>query len=237
MTQRNRQQWKTIDGFSRYQFGERGQIRSVPRTANGRTYPGKVLATRPNNRGYLMVDLTDDNGVKHTVTVHSMILEAFRGKPQPGQEACHGPGGQTDNSVTNLRWGWPPENVSDRYGPPESRKKAQPKMCVRCGERPAGRGGQRCHPCVAQLGERAAFLLWSGWKLDRAAEELGYPSLAGLHALAVKYGGYGRPPWVWTVRVTWGRYSLSLRRVAGCRWFRYALSLVTRRGRLGGDTP
>jgi hypothetical protein len=44
-------------------------------------------------------------GRVRTVTVASLVLRTFRGPPGPGQRARHGPGGKTDDSLGNLRWG------------------------------------------------------------------------------------------------------------------------------------
>jgi hypothetical protein len=39
------------------------------------------------------------------IPVGRLVLLAFRGRPDPGQRAKHGPGGKTDDSLANLHWG------------------------------------------------------------------------------------------------------------------------------------
>lgn len=196
--------WKVIPGFSSYEASDRGLVRSLDRQlADGRAVKGRVLTARPSNRGYLLVDLVDDQGQKKTRTVHTLVLLTFVGPPPPGQETRH-----LDDNPLNNRWaprcppgnlvyGTPPENVADRMA--NSPAKPRPvKTCVRC-EVPFEGNGRRCHGCVVTIGKQGARLLRAGVPLEKAAAQLDYPSAAGLHTLAVKHGGYGQP---WSRRVT-----------------------------------
>jgi len=45
--------------------------------------------------------------------VHRLVLYAWAGLPEPGQECRHGLGGKLDNSPGNLRWGTAKENQWD----------------------------------------------------------------------------------------------------------------------------
>lgn len=185
--------WKPIPGFSSYQASDRGRIRSVPRQVGNRQLAGVVLKTRPNNSGYLLVNLTDDSGTRQTRTVHTLVLETFAGPCPDGMESLHENDVPTDNRwPENLRWGTRPENMADRMRNSPAAPKPV-KHCVRCGTE-FGTSGKRCHPCVVEIGEQGAVLLASGVPLDKAAEQLDYPSLTGLHTLARKYGGYGQSP-------------------------------------------
>lgn len=47
--------------------------------------------------------------------VHRLILMAFVGKPNPGEECRHLNGDGTDNRIENLRWGTRKENHRDSY--------------------------------------------------------------------------------------------------------------------------
>ena len=49
-----------------------------------------------------------------TITVHTMVLEAFAGKRPAGMVARHLSGCKTDNRLSNLSWGTPQENSADR---------------------------------------------------------------------------------------------------------------------------
>ena len=52
-------------------------------------------------------------GRKQTLAIHRMVLEAFVGPRQPGQECLHRNDIQGDNRLTNLRWGTHAENQAD----------------------------------------------------------------------------------------------------------------------------
>jgi len=184
--------WKPVPGAAYYQASDRGHVRSVDRTIGGRDYKGVVLKPREDGDGYLVVNITYDGGErKHGVSVARLVLLAHAPEGhRPGLEACHGPGGQKDNRLVNLRWDTKDANREEALGlrllnsPPKARP---PKTCPRCGAEHRGKG-QNCHDCVAGLGVMAASMLSSGMMLDVAAAELEYPP-AGVYNLAVRYGG------------------------------------------------
>jgi hypothetical protein len=194
-----------------------GGIRSIDRTVNGRFYPSTVLRARimANSGGYAGVNLTNDQGERcNGLLVHKLILLAFAGPCPEGMETrhlvnnpldCRWAPGETAAEVManggNIMNGRPSDQFGDqvRNG---SRRRTEPKPdkhCIRCGDEFTG-NGKRCHSCVVLIGRQAAPLLWSGMPLDKACEELDYPSISGLHALARKYGGYGRAPRHWRLR-------------------------------------
>ena len=174
------------------------------------------------------MNVTDDEGVKRTMLVHRFILLAHVGECPPGMETRHlrndpldcrwAPGVTAEEVLAaggNITYGWPSDQPEDQFRN-GSRRRAEPKperRCILCDAR-LTTTGKRCHECVVSIGRQAADLLWADPRLDKACEELEYPSETGLHTLAVKYGGYGRPPWRWRVR----------------RW-------LTRRNRRGASQP
>jgi hypothetical protein len=93
--------WEPIGhGFTAYQASDQGQIRSIDRTlTGGRRCKGVVLKTRVSNRGYLLVNVRDDNGTVQTRTVHTLVMLAFVGLPPPGQETRH-----LDDVPANNQW-------------------------------------------------------------------------------------------------------------------------------------
>ena len=179
--------WETIPGFSKYEAGDLGRVRSA-RTGN-------VLATRPSNSGYLLVKLYDDNGKQQTKTVHGLVLLTFAGPRPDGQETLHGPGGPLDNRwPENIRYGTKPENAADRAAAGTAKTPAA-YPCVnhgRCGGMVV-KEGSRCLPCVTEVGERAAAMLDDGVGLDEVARRLGYQNAAWVHKLACNFGGYSKP--------------------------------------------
>jgi hypothetical protein len=192
--------WRTIPGFGSYEASDHGEIRSIDRAVGTRQLKGVTLKTRPSNRGYLLVNLTDDQGAKQTRTVHTLVMRAFVGPCPAGMETRH-----LDDDPLNNRWApvTPPGNLV--YGPKWAQEddkyrngrprpvKYEPRPCVRCGE-PATRGGRRCHACVVELGEQAGELLRAGVTLEEVNTRLGYGNAAYLHTLAVRYGGWGFAP-------------------------------------------
>lgn len=218
--------WLPIPGFSAYEACDRGEIRSVDRAAGGRQLRGRVLKTRvAGTSPYPLVNLTDDQGVRQTRTVHSLVLLTFAGPCPEGQESLHFNDVPTDNRwPENLGYGTHPENVVQRMlNRPAAPKPV--KVCARCQNEFEG-NGRRCHSCVVQLGELAAVRLAEGIDLEKVAEELGYPSAVGIWRLAVRYGGAV----VWTgedvqtinqqlqdAAAIWGRRSL-LHRIR--RWWK-----------------
>ena len=201
--------WKSMAalGFSAYEACTDGSLRSVDRIVGERqALKGTVLKTRPSNRGYPLVNLTQDDGKRVTRTVHSLILATFDGLPPSGMVGRHlnddptdnrwAPGATREQRIAaggNLMYGTPPENEADKVAN-GNRPAAAVKLCVRC-QGPMVGNGRRCHECVVWIGVTAAELLSGGTPLGSACEQLEYPSAEGLHTLAVKYGGYGvRPP-------------------------------------------
>jgi hypothetical protein len=72
-----------------------------------------MLKPFPAPNGYLLVDLSRDD-TRTRWFVHRLVLAIFDGPCPAGQEACHGPGGQQNNSLANLRYGTHAENIADR---------------------------------------------------------------------------------------------------------------------------
>ena len=199
-------EWKTWDGFSKYEVSNQGLIR--------RRSDGFLMALFPDKDRYLRVTLTGDDGKKYNLSVARCVLTAHDRPCPPGMESRHwnddpqdnrwAPGGENACvlGLGNLVWGTKEENLADRARNRPPRARPGPAPCVnheRCGGY-AGSGGRRCHACVVQLGKDGAELLWSGMRLADAAEQLGYPAIH-LHTLAVKYGGYGQRPSRWSQRV------------------------------------
>lgn len=111
--------WLPIPGFEGYyEVSDLGRVRSLPRLVtrgHGRhmNLKGRVLKPqfRPNT-GYYGVGLCVE-GKSQNYYVHRLVLMAFRGLPEPGQEGCHENDIRTDNRLENLRWDSHLANVGD----------------------------------------------------------------------------------------------------------------------------
>lgn len=174
-------EWKKVTGYPGYEWSHRGHVRSVARDL--------VMKQRPNNSGYMVVNVINDEGVKETVLVHRMILRAHAGEFEPWEESLHGPGGQTDNRFPeNLCKGTRWVNVAERAAANPAAPKPQTPCVNQCG-RLAGKGGRRCPECIAELGRAAAALYVAGKDPDQVAAALSYSSPNGTYRHAVNHGG------------------------------------------------
>lgn len=105
-----------MKGFEEsYEVSDSGQVRSLTRLvqySNGkkRTHLGRVLKTSSKTARYPLVTLYK-NGISTSRTVHSLVLEAFRGDRPEGFVALHLNNDPTDNRLENLQWGTQAENI------------------------------------------------------------------------------------------------------------------------------
>lgn len=110
------ERWLPVVGFEgSYEVSDHGRVRGLDRIgAAGQRVAGRVLTPTPNSHGYPAVTLYG-NGLRRVGKVHRLVLEAFVGPCPDGMEACHGPDrDQTNNRLSNLRWGTSSENNFDR---------------------------------------------------------------------------------------------------------------------------
>jgi NUMOD4 motif len=104
------ERWKPVPGYEGwYEVSDWGNVASLPRA----TTRGKVLKAQVSTKGYRQVGLSKYGTVKIR-RISNLVLEAFVSARPPGHEACHGPGGQLDDSLGNLSWGTPAQNQLDR---------------------------------------------------------------------------------------------------------------------------
>lgn len=74
----------------------------------------KLNPTPDARSGHIKVGLTQD-GKRHSLAVHRLILEAFVGPCPPGMQCCHDPDrNPANNCVRNLRWDTPQGNADDK---------------------------------------------------------------------------------------------------------------------------
>lgn len=98
---------RDVDGYSNYEVSETGDV------INKKT--GRVLKYRFDKHGYANVNLSK-NGVCHNKLVHRLVAKAFL--TQPSEEAWqvnHDNGDKSDNSVGNLYYATPSENMMHAY--------------------------------------------------------------------------------------------------------------------------
>jgi hypothetical protein len=113
---RHGETWRNIPGYPGYQASDQGRIRSVDRIVRGREYGGMVLATRISQKGYVLVNIRDDEGRMRTCSVHVLVLLAHAGeRPADKPITRHLNDDKTDNRwPENICYGTRPENEADK---------------------------------------------------------------------------------------------------------------------------
>lgn len=113
------EQWADVPGYpGLYEVSTCGQVRARRKmNAAGVWLPAKLL--KPGLRGgnllYKHVILRQPGEAPRGYGVSRLVLEAFLGAPEPPANcALHGPAGQLDNHLSNLRWGTRSDNMLDR---------------------------------------------------------------------------------------------------------------------------
>jgi len=114
-----KEQWLAIPGYEGfYEVSNLGRVRSMDRAVghpiNGKiSLKGKVLIQSLSSDGlYFVVSLCKE-GQQKTYAVHKLVASTWLGPRPTGTEICHGPAGQKNNAVSNLRYGTRSENQLD----------------------------------------------------------------------------------------------------------------------------
>lgn len=112
--------WKDIPGFeNRYQISTAGKIKSIPRFVNNHTgklkTKEKILKQRKNEKGYLCVDLINNDGKRVFCGVHRFVALAFIPNPDNKPQVNHIDGDKTNNCISNLEWCTNSENQKHAY--------------------------------------------------------------------------------------------------------------------------
>lgn len=117
---------KQVPGFSDYFVTPSGKVYSRYRLGRPRTRYGELNGVQrwpdgfisevvggPHRAGYRLIGLRKDG--KRTVrSLHVIILEAFAGSRPDGMECRHKDGNPANNTLGNLEWGTPLENLNDK---------------------------------------------------------------------------------------------------------------------------
>lgn len=106
LTYQDKEDWKQVAGFSNYYISSWGRILSKE---------GNYLTTVRRTKLWSRADcdFTKDNGDSFRTGIGRMVLKAFVGEPEEGQECCHKDGNPCNNYLGNLYWGTSKENSKD----------------------------------------------------------------------------------------------------------------------------
>jgi hypothetical protein len=97
----NEEYWLPVPNIDGYRVSSLGRVMSKRRLRKTYVFPIR-------NR-YPTLQLPG----RGTVTVHTLVLEAFVGPKPPGKQCCHYDDMPTDNRLFQLRWDTPAANYRD----------------------------------------------------------------------------------------------------------------------------
>jgi hypothetical protein len=174
-------EWKSWEGFSRYEASDRGPIRNAT--------TGLVMSTYPDKDGYRRLTLVNDDGKKVNVSRARCVLTAHAGPCPEGMETCHGPGGRDDDRYPeNIRWGTKPENERDKAAAGTSPRPNPTYPCKDgCGNLVIHED-RRCVECVGRVKTETVAMLARGENLYDIADHFGYSGVEWVWRLAVEGG-------------------------------------------------
>jgi len=103
--------WRPVVGQEgKYEVSETGEVRRLRhRNARGHWVPTRTMKQSTGNNGYARVSV-GSAGVR---LVHHLVAEAFLGPRPPAAHVRHLDTNKRNNSVTNLAYGSPSENMGD----------------------------------------------------------------------------------------------------------------------------
>jgi hypothetical protein len=108
-------EYRKISDFPNYRVGSDGSVWSCCciGSRNRRTGSWRRLVTCPDSAGYPLATFRSA-GVRRSIRVHTLVLEAFVGPRPEGQECRHLDGNPANCCLGNVRWGTHRENMEDR---------------------------------------------------------------------------------------------------------------------------
>lgn len=120
--------WKPIPNYEGYEVSDLGEVRSWnPRNGSGAKGPAKepklLTPNKFQDSDYLRVGMKNSlTGKQNTRRIHQLVLEAFVGPCPAGHLVMHLDDDPTNNTLSNLRYGTPQENLDDMVSKGRSAK-------------------------------------------------------------------------------------------------------------------
>jgi len=98
------EEWRNVVGFEgRYEVSNLGRVRSLVKYSRWQKVP-RLLTTRINCNGYLMIMLKAEDGSFKTDVVHRLVARAFVDGYQKGLVVNHRDENKLNNHADNLEW-------------------------------------------------------------------------------------------------------------------------------------
>ena len=113
--------WKNIPNYKGYRVSNLGRVKSLDRTINQRGWKNKNTLYKKDIKGRMLRPgrntkhghVTVALGRGNSISVHVLVMRAFKGPCPKGKEVLHGNGIANDNRLCNLRYGTRSENNID----------------------------------------------------------------------------------------------------------------------------
>lgn len=107
--------------FEGYEVSNLGNVRSYKARYGKVPEGGKrpmmkhpyILADRMDQRGYILLCLSDVDLKRYNIRIHTIVAQTFLGFPDDGLSILHHNDIKTDNRLENLRYGTQKENLAD----------------------------------------------------------------------------------------------------------------------------
>ena len=108
------EKWKVIPYMPKYEASDMGRVRSLLNLQGNKLNDPRIKLQTVTPSGYKVVSLSE-NGKSRVHFVHRLVLDAFGMNRESGQLTRHINSNRMDNRLSNLSYGSPKDNASDRY--------------------------------------------------------------------------------------------------------------------------
>jgi len=160
LMQKAPEHWRSVPEWEGlYEVSDLGRVRSLPRPTKTGMRGGRVLSAGRAADGRTGINLCRD-GKQVPRHIYVLVAAAFLGPRPPGLVLCHGPGGNGDDSLANIRYDTQASNIRDSIEAGTYRCGNGVKTCCpKCGgDYSFWKNGRRyCNPCrLANIRARKA---------------------------------------------------------------------------------
>lgn len=121
------EEWRSIEGYLGYEVSNLGNVRSCLNTQHKITNKWKILSPRLDRRGYLFVNLYDENHNMKSIKIHRIVAMEFIPNPYGYKQINHKDENKLNNKVSNLEWCDAKYNVN--YGSSHLRSCLSRRIC------------------------------------------------------------------------------------------------------------